>query len=600
MIDRFLSLAISMHSNPGVYALLLGSGVSRSSGIPTGWEIVLDLIRHVARLRGESCEPSPETWYETRYSRTPNYSEILNEIVGTSTERMQLLRNYFEPTAEEREEGRKQPTPAHRAAATLIAKGYVRVVVTTNFDRLLEQALSDLGLQPTVVSTSDGATGVLPLAHSRCTIVKVNGDYLDSRLRNTPEELACYEPPIDRLLDQIFDEYGLIVCGWSGEWDDALRTAVERCSSHRFTTFWTARGEIPESVRNLLTFRRAQLLNIANADVFFQELAERIEALESFTVVDPVSTQVAVARLKKYLPFDSERIKLHDLLTAETERVYQAAREERFAPGVPWSLEAVSARLQGYEAAVDVLLALMVCGAYWAEPQHDEILLKCFKRLADDDGPLSGTVVWIRLRRYPALLLLYGMGLAAVARNNYRLLRSLFMLTLKTEQGDQSKPTGLVLFDSSVLRRDLQRQALAAHHTPLVDHLFEILQPALRDYLPDDAAYDEAFDWFEYLLGLTSCDLSETRQSLAEMEAQDPRFALRGPVGRFGWKDVGFADQAQVQRDTEIREGQPLPTRVNDIIAAGFFESYGQHSDKYRQVKAGFDRHIARVRAEWL
>ena len=33
MIDPMLSLAMSMHANPGVYALLLGSGVSRSAGI---------------------------------------------------------------------------------------------------------------------------------------------------------------------------------------------------------------------------------------------------------------------------------------------------------------------------------------------------------------------------------------------------------------------------------------------------------------------------------------------------------------------------------------------------------------------------------------
>lgn len=35
MIDPSLSLAISVQSNPGVFALLLGSGVSRSAGMPT-------------------------------------------------------------------------------------------------------------------------------------------------------------------------------------------------------------------------------------------------------------------------------------------------------------------------------------------------------------------------------------------------------------------------------------------------------------------------------------------------------------------------------------------------------------------------------------
>jgi hypothetical protein len=40
--DKILKLAISLHSNPGIYALLLGSGLSRDTGVPTGWEIVLE------------------------------------------------------------------------------------------------------------------------------------------------------------------------------------------------------------------------------------------------------------------------------------------------------------------------------------------------------------------------------------------------------------------------------------------------------------------------------------------------------------------------------------------------------------------------------
>jgi hypothetical protein len=52
MIDPLLSLAISMHSQKGVYAVLLGSGVSRSAGIPTSWEVMTDLAFRVARAAG--------------------------------------------------------------------------------------------------------------------------------------------------------------------------------------------------------------------------------------------------------------------------------------------------------------------------------------------------------------------------------------------------------------------------------------------------------------------------------------------------------------------------------------------------------------------
>jgi hypothetical protein len=60
MVDSLLALAMSMHSGKGIYALLLGSGVSKSAGLPTGWDIVLDLIRKLAALKGETAEPDPE------------------------------------------------------------------------------------------------------------------------------------------------------------------------------------------------------------------------------------------------------------------------------------------------------------------------------------------------------------------------------------------------------------------------------------------------------------------------------------------------------------------------------------------------------------
>jgi len=40
-----MALTFSVRNNPGVYALLIGSGVSRGAEIPTGWDIIQDLIR---------------------------------------------------------------------------------------------------------------------------------------------------------------------------------------------------------------------------------------------------------------------------------------------------------------------------------------------------------------------------------------------------------------------------------------------------------------------------------------------------------------------------------------------------------------------------
>ncbi|GAB6264572.1 MAG: hypothetical protein STSR0001_00160 [Methanothrix sp.] len=53
MIDPLDSLAFSMEANRGVYALLVGSGISFEAEIPTGEQIALELIRRLAHIKNE-------------------------------------------------------------------------------------------------------------------------------------------------------------------------------------------------------------------------------------------------------------------------------------------------------------------------------------------------------------------------------------------------------------------------------------------------------------------------------------------------------------------------------------------------------------------
>jgi hypothetical protein len=114
-IDPLLSLAVSMHEQNGVYSLLLGSGVSRSAKIPTGWEVVLDLASKLAKASMEQVEGEEAArWYKAKYGEELNYSRLLDELTASSAERQQLLKGYFELTPDEAEEGSKSPKPAHR------------------------------------------------------------------------------------------------------------------------------------------------------------------------------------------------------------------------------------------------------------------------------------------------------------------------------------------------------------------------------------------------------------------------------------------------------------------------------------------------------
>jgi hypothetical protein len=62
-IDVLTQLAFSVSENKGVFAVLVGSGLSRAAEIPTGWEITLDLIRRVAAAQGVADQPDWAKWY---------------------------------------------------------------------------------------------------------------------------------------------------------------------------------------------------------------------------------------------------------------------------------------------------------------------------------------------------------------------------------------------------------------------------------------------------------------------------------------------------------------------------------------------------------
>lgn len=145
-IEKLTTLALSLFSNKGAYAIFCGAGISRSAGIITGWEIENDLIRKIAVTKGVEESEDWHGWYKNTLGRSAEYSTLLDEVAKTPTERVQLMRVYFEPTEEERDNEMKLPTKAHRAIAQLAKGGYIKIIITTNFDRLFETALNEEGI----------------------------------------------------------------------------------------------------------------------------------------------------------------------------------------------------------------------------------------------------------------------------------------------------------------------------------------------------------------------------------------------------------------------------------------------------------------------
>ena len=507
MIDPGHSLAFSIQSNPGVYAVLIGSGVSRAAGIPTGWEVTLDLVQKLAAVHQEAPNPDPENWFAGKFGTEPDYSELLDQIAKTQAERQQLLRAYFEPTEEEREAGEKAPTAAHHAIAALAAEGFIKIVVTTNFDRLMEQALSAAGIEVTVLSTEDQIHGAPPLDHLEHLVVKVHGDYRDIRILNTTAELAQYPPGTNDLLDRIFNEYGLIVCGWSGEWDPALREALERASARRYTTYWTTRSPPSDDTGALIARRSAEVVEIADANSFFVKLKEDVEAIDQFSRPHPLSADIAVTKLKRYLPEPRYRIQLADLIEGSVQEIVESTSGEGFSPNEPEpSPASIVKRLKTYDAACSTLTVMAAAGGGWAETEHYSLWHRALEHVCPRTQP-QGYTDWLDLQRYPGTLLLYALGLGAVDRGRLEFLGSLLNVRVHGQRGEDAPavwslpPTMLLQSSGSHLHGP---GGVTDERTPLNSWIHDTLLRLTQNIFRDSGRFTATFDKLEILLALGS------------------------------------------------------------------------------------------------
>jgi hypothetical protein len=82
--DPQTQLSFAICENKGVFAVLLGSGLSRAAEIPTGWEITLDLIRRIALAQGVEEQPDWAEWYRQKTEEEPSYSALLEELASCS------------------------------------------------------------------------------------------------------------------------------------------------------------------------------------------------------------------------------------------------------------------------------------------------------------------------------------------------------------------------------------------------------------------------------------------------------------------------------------------------------------------------------------
>ncbi|MDV4182376.1 SIR2 family protein, partial [Rhizobium brockwellii] len=516
------------------------SGISRAAGIPTGWEITIDLIKRLASVQGVMDAPDWASWYRDTYAKEPSYSEILDAVASTPAERRAVIHGYIEPTDDD---DIRKPTKAHHAIAKLIASGAIRVVITTNFDRLLENALRDEGVEPTIIASVDGLLRATPLVHSRCAIVKVHGDYMDARIKNTEGELEIYADEFDALLDRVFDEFGLVIAGWSGDWDIALRNAILRCPSRRYPLYWASRGALTRMGEDLINHRMGKTIAVTDADTFFTQLLHKFEAIQSSSKVHPQSVAIAVAEARKISRDERLAPEWADLLAREVGSVSKFVGSEEFTKTVP-NKGTMNALIEETLSRTEILRRVILVASRWGNDQAFHSIKSAISSLTFADMQRGGYTYLISMRQLAGSLCFYWGLCGSIAREDYGRVRELLTMKLRTAHERQVPAVRVMPFNTFETVDWKILDGFENHHTPASDFFAAIFDKEASDVVINPDGRSMLWDDAEFMITM---EFAYDRLQLVEKSAS--RFWV--PVGRSGWRrdSILLSDRIQTLQE---------------------------------------------------
>ena len=302
-INPILPLSYNLADGKKKYVLFCGAGVSKDAGIPTGWEILLETLRHIrTQEEGENkkyTDKEMEAYYEKNF-KDSTYSEIIESLFPSREEQREFLEKIFE---------NKAPGKAHKLIAEWVKAEIIRFIITTNFDSSIEHSLDDAGLRGKYSVITDGAqvSTSQPWNHvENCRIYKVHGTIEQGRIRNTKKDLEKLDDGLEKDLLDLIERHGVIVLGYAGNKDDK---AVMDCFKKRrfkgYTLYWTVHdNQINDNVKELVDRQDGIRINIQSASDFLEEVLNRVEIARRGT--EQTSEAVAQVRFKNLITSSSD------------------------------------------------------------------------------------------------------------------------------------------------------------------------------------------------------------------------------------------------------------------------------------------------------
>lgn len=232
--------------------LLLGAGASIKSGVPSAAGFA-EMIARWAYLRDQGRSEHDQSvhrsdwlpwlksfsWYDADTPPEHQYPTLVERLLTPREARMQFF--------VERVRAAPRPSNGYVALADLIAKGWVRTVLTTNFDDLIEQACraNPQALVTTIrLPAEAGNISTMPRFAQLVFLHGTVEHYTDLNLTSETQHLS---EAVVQALTPLLRDSPIVVIGYRGAepsiMSDLLISRAPECNRYRHGIFWCVRPD---------------------------------------------------------------------------------------------------------------------------------------------------------------------------------------------------------------------------------------------------------------------------------------------------------------------------------------------------------------------
>jgi len=290
-LQTFLYHFSNNHRKDKKYCFILGAGASKQSGIPTGAELVKEWMNQLTEMLPKDIL---NQWKSEKKILDDNLAEHYSEIYD---KRFELDKKEGYAFLEQLMEG-IDPSCGYSVLAQILATTNHKIVITTNFDSLTEDALFIYTRKKPLVIGHEALANYISPFVTRPIIVKIHRDLFLSP-KNTTEETGELEIRFKKNLENVFEHYTPIVIGYGGN-DGSLMGFLGDLEEIEGGIFWCYRetgSGLSTEIEDLIKKFNGCCVPISGFDELMMQIGNKLE----LGLLDTKIKEIAEQRANTYI-----------------------------------------------------------------------------------------------------------------------------------------------------------------------------------------------------------------------------------------------------------------------------------------------------------